>query len=213
MNSGVKMPGLLGRKIGMSNIYDESGNRVPVTMIQAGPCTIMGIRTNEKHGYSALQIGFGERNKKNVSKPVAGYVEKNNLPYSEVVTEFRFESVADFKIGDKIGAEFFTVGEIIKVRGNSKGKGFQGVMKRHGFGGIGMTTHGQSDRLRAPGSIGASSYPSRVFKGQRMAGRVGNESVTIRNLKIVKIIPEKNLILIKGAVPGPINSVVELHKK
>ncbi|HPI37058.1 MAG TPA: 50S ribosomal protein L3 [Ignavibacteriaceae bacterium] len=207
------MPGLLGRKIGMSNIYDESGNRVPVTMIQAGPCTIMGIRTNEKHGYSALQIGFGERNKKNVSKPVAGYVEKNNLPYSEVVTEFRFESVADFKIGDKIGAEFFTVGEIIKVRGNSKGKGFQGVMKRHGFGGIGMTTHGQSDRLRAPGSIGASSYPSRVFKGQRMAGRVGNESVTIRNLKIVKIIPEKNLILIKGAVPGPINSVVELHKK
>ncbi len=207
------MPGLLGRKIGMSNIYDESGNRVPVTMIQAGPCTIMGIRTNEKHGYSALQIGFGERKKKNVSKPVAGYVEKNNLPYSEIVIEFRFESVADFKIGDKIGAEFFTVGEIIKVRGNSKGKGFQGVMKRHGFGGIGMTTHGQSDRLRAPGSIGASSYPSRVFKGQRMAGRVGNESVTIRNLKIVKIIPEKNLILIKGAVPGPINSVVELHKK
>lgn len=207
------MPGLLGRKIGMSNIYDESGNRVPVTMIQAGPCTIMGIRTNEKHGYSALQIGFGERKKKNVSKPVAGYVEKNNLPYSEIVIEFRFESVADFKIGDKIGTEFFTVGEIIKVRGNSKGKGFQGVMKRHGFGGIGMTTHGQSDRLRAPGSIGASSYPSRVFKGQRMAGRVGNESVTIRNLKIVKIIPEKNLILIKGAVPGPINSVVELHKK
>lgn len=213
MNSGDKMPGLLGRKIGMSNIFDESGNRIPVTMIQAGPCTIMNIKTNEKHGYSALQLGFGERKKKNVSKPIAGYIEKNNLPYSEVVREFRFESVTDFKIGDKINTEFFVEGEIIKVRGFSKGKGFQGVVKRHGFGGIGMTTHGQSDRVRAPGSIGASSYPSRVFKGQKMAGRLGNESVTIRNLKIVKIIPEKNLILVKGAVPGAVNNVVELHKK
>ena len=206
------MPGLLGKKLGMSNIFTSKGNRVPVTVIEVGPCRVLQLRTLDKDGYSALQLGFGIK-KKNVTKPVMGFYKKLNLDVSLTTKEFRFENVSDYKIGDEIKVDFFSEGELIKVRGNSKGKGFQGVMRRHGFGGVGGTTHGQSDRLRHPGSIGASSYPSRVFKGHRMAGRMGNTKITISNLQVIKVIAEKNLILVKGAVPGPVNSIIELLKK
>jgi large subunit ribosomal protein L3 len=206
------MSGIIGKKIGMSSVFDAQGDLIPVTVIQAGPCKIVSIRTKEKDGYEALQLGFGQRKEKNISKPVKGQYKKNELTPAAVLKEFKFASIADYKIGDEVKVDLFKEGEKIKVRGKSIGKGFQGVMKRHGFGGVGGTTHGQSDRLRAPGSIGASSYPSRVFKGQRMAGRKGYENVTTTNLKVVKIIPEQNLILIKGAVPGAVNSYVELIK-
>lgn len=206
------MSGLLGKKLGMSNTFTAEGNRIPVTAIEVGPCQVVRIKKADKDGYVALQLGFGEKRKKRLSKPVSGYFEKNNLKLSAHLKEFKFPSVDNYKIGDELNVSFFNEGETIKVRGISIGRGFQGVIKRHGFGGVGGTTHGQSDRERAPGSIGASSYPSRVFKGQRMAGRKGGDNVTIRNLKIVKIIPEKNIILVKGAVPGSVNSIVELHK-
>jgi large subunit ribosomal protein L3 len=207
------MSGIIGRKIGMSNVFNATGELIPVTIIKAGPCKIVSIRTSEKDGYNALQLGFEEKKEKNVSKPVIGQYKKNNLTPSAYLKEFKFPSKEEFKIGDEVKVDLFKEGEKIKVRGKSKGKGFQGVMKRHGFGGVGGTTHGQSDRLRAPGSIGASSYPSRVFKGQRMAGRKGYEKVTVSNLIIEKILADENIILVKGAVPGSINSIVELLKK
>jgi large subunit ribosomal protein L3 len=213
MNFGVKMSGIIGRKIGMSSIYSADGNVIPVTVIQAGPCTVVSIKTVEKDGYQSLQLGYGSKREKNISKPVLGQYKKNNLTPNSVLKEFRFPDISSYKIGDEIKADFFIEGEKIKVRSKSKGKGFQGVMRRHGFGGVGGTTHGQSDRLRAPGSIGSSSYPSRVFKGMKMAGRMGYDNVTISNLKVVKILPEQNLILVKGAVPGSINTIVELLKK
>lgn len=207
------MSGLLGKKIGMTSIFSNEGEIIPVTVIEAGPCRVVTIKTKEKDGYEAVQLGYGSKKEKNITKPLAGHFKKNQLPYSAVLKEFRNFPVSDVKIGDEIKADFFKEGELIKVKGRSKGKGFQGVMKRHGFGGVGGTTHGQSDRLRAPGSIGASSYPSRVFKGQRMAGRMGYDFVTVSNLKVVKIVPEKNIIMVKGAVPGAISSIVELLKK
>ncbi|MDR3609618.1 MAG: 50S ribosomal protein L3 [Ignavibacteriaceae bacterium] len=207
------MSGIIGRKMGMSSVYNNEGNIVPVTVIQAGPCQVVTIKTAEKDGYEALQLGFGSRKEKNISKPVMGQYKKNNLTPSYILKEFSFSEISNYKIGDEIKVDFFKEGEKIKVRSKSKGKGFQGVMRRHGFGGVGGTTHGQSDRLRAPGSIGASSYPSRVFKGQRMAGRMGYENVTVSNLSVVKILPDQNLILVKGAVPGSINTIVELLKK
>ncbi len=207
------MSGIIGRKIGMSNVFNATGDLIPVTIIKAGPCKIVSIRTSGKDGYNALQLGFEEKKEKNISKPVIGQFKKNNLTPVAHLKEFNFSSVEEFKIGDEVRVELFKEGEKIKVRGKSKGKGFQGVMKRHGFGGVGGTTHGQSDRLRAPGSIGASSYPSRVFKGQRMAGRKGYENVTVSNLTVEKILPGENLIFVKGAVPGSINSIVELLKK
>jgi large subunit ribosomal protein L3 len=206
------MSGIIGKKIGMSNVFDAQGDLVPVTVIQAGPCKIVSIRTKEKDGYEAVQLGFGNRKEKNISKPVRGQYKKNKITPAAILKEFKFASTSEYKVGDEIKVDLFTEGEKIKVKGKSIGKGFQGVMRRHGFGGVGGTTHGQSDRLRAPGSIGASSYPSRVFKGQRMAGRKGYENVTISNLRVIKIIPEQNLILIKGAVPGAVNSYVELIK-
>jgi large subunit ribosomal protein L3 len=207
------MPGIIGKKIGMSSVFNAEGESIPVTVILAGPCKVVSIRTQEKEGYSALQLGFGTKKEKNISKPVMGQYKKVEITPSFILKEFRFPSDNELKIGDEIKADFFTEGEKIKVRGKSKGKGFQGVMKRHGFGGVGGTTHGQSDRLRAPGSIGSSSYPSRVFKGMKMGGRTGYENVTVSNLKIVKVLPEENIILVKGAVPGSINSIVELIKK
>lgn len=207
------MSGLLGQKIGMTSVYNDHGDLVPVSVIKAGPCKIVSIRTKEKDGYHALQLGFGEKKEKRVSKPVLGQFKKNELAPLKVLREFKFPSEQEFKIGDEINVSIFTEGEKIKVRAKTKGKGFQGVMRRHGFGGVGGETHGQSDRLRAPGSIGASSSPSRVFKGQRMAGRMGYENVTISNLKIIKVIPEQNLILVRGAVPGAINTIVELLKR
>jgi len=207
------MPGILGKKIGMTSIFNAEGDLVPVTVIQAGPCKVVSIRDEKKDGYSAVAIGFGTKKEKNVTKPVLGQFKKNNLPVFRTVKEFKGFDSSAIKIGDEIKVDMFNEGEIIKVRGTSKGKGFQGVMKRHNFGGVGGTTHGQSDRLRAPGSIGSSSYPSRVFKGQRMAGRQGSDNVTIRNLRVIKVLPEDNLIMVKGAVPGSINSTVELIKK
>jgi large subunit ribosomal protein L3 len=207
------MLGILGKKIGMSAIFDEKGIRIPVTIIQAGPCTITAIKSDETVGYNALQIGYGQIREKNMTKPVIGHFKKNNLTPVRHLKEFRVDSVVDYKIGDSLDVNIFKEGEKIKVSGRSKGKGFQGVMKRHGFGGVGGTTHGQSDRLRAPGSIGSSSYPSRVFPGMKMAGRTGNDNVSIRNLQVVKILAEKNIILVKGAVPGATNSIVELYKK
>lgn len=206
------MPGLLGKKIGMSNVFNSDGNIIPVTVIEVGPCKVLQVRTIDKNGYNAIQLGFGVK-KRNVNKPDAGFYAKNNLEVARTVKEFRYDDVVDFKIGDEIKVDFFTEGEKIKVRGISKGKGFQGVMRRHGFGGVGGTTHGQSDRLRAPGSIGSSSYPSRVFKGMKMAGRMGNDNVTVQNLRVIKVISEKNLLLVKGAIPGAVNSIVELYKK
>lgn len=213
MNIGDKMSGIIGKKLGMSNIFGQDGEIIPVTVIQAGPCNVVNIRTKEKDGYEALQLSFGERKEKHTSKPLAGQFKSSGLKPAKFLKEFRSFNLADYKIGDTIGAEFFVEGEKIKVRGKNKGKGFQGVMRRHNFGGVGGTTHGQSDRLRAPGSIGASSYPSRVFKGQRMAGRMGYENVTIAGLKVVKVIPEQNLIFVKGAVPGAVNTILELIKK
>jgi large subunit ribosomal protein L3 len=207
------MSGLLGQKIGMTSVYNEKGDLVPVSVIKAGPCKVVSVRTKEKDGYNALQLGFGEKKEKRVSKPVLGQFKKNELAPLKVLKEFKFTSEQEFKVGDEINVSLFTEGEKIKVRARTKGKGFQGVMRRHGFGGVGGETHGQSDRLRAPGSIGASSYPSRVFKGQKMAGRMGYENVTISNLKVFKVIPEQNLILVRGAVPGAINSIVELLKR
>jgi large subunit ribosomal protein L3 len=206
------MPGLIGKKIGMSNMFDASGELIPVTVIEAGPCRVVSVRTKEKNGYDALQLGFGSGKEKKISKPVLGQFKKAGLDHSAVLNEFKFPADLNLKIGDEIKVDLFQEGEKIKVRGKSKGKGFQGVVRRHHFGGIGMITHGQSDRVRAPGSIGASSHPSRVFKGQKMAGRMGYTYVTVSNLKVVKIIPEQNLIMIKGAVPGAINSIVELIK-
>lgn len=212
MNIGVKMSGIIGKKIGMTSIFGNDGEIIPVTVIEAGPCTVVDIKTTEKDGYQALQLGFGSVKENKVNKPLAGHFKKNNLTPKRVLKEFKNFNVSEFKIGDEIKCSIFNEGDIIKVSGTSKGKGFQGVVRRHGFGGIGMTTHGQSDRVRAPGSIGASSYPSRVFKGQRMAGRMGYDNVTIRGLKVVKVDPERNLIFVKGAVPGAINSIVELTK-
>ena len=206
------MPGILGKKIGMTSIFNAEGDLVTVTVIQAGPCKVVSIRDKEKDGYSAVLVGFEDKKEKNISKPVLGQFKKNNLSPLKNVKEFKGFDTSSIKVGDEIRVDLFQEGDVIKVRGKSKGKGFQGVMKRHNFGGVGGTTHGQSDRLRAPGSIGASSYPSRVFKGQRMAGRMGFDNVTVRNLKVIKVISEDNLMMVKGAVPGAINSIVELIK-
>ena len=206
------MSGIIGKKIGMTNIFNSEGEAVPVTIIEAGPCKVLDIKTKEKDGYIALKLGFGNRKDKHVSKPLAGQFKKNNISPARVIREFRNFEVPEVKIGDEIKCNLFKEGDLVKVKGKSKGKGFQGVMRRHGFGGVGGTTHGQSDRLRAPGSIGASSYPSRVFKGQRMAGRTGNEFVTVRGLRIIKVDEQKNLVFVKGAVPGAVNSIVELIK-
>lgn len=206
------MIGLLGKKTGMTRIFDENGNVIPVTIVEAGPCYVTQIKTKEIDGYSAVQLGFDEKKPKNITKPLLGHFNKANVTPKRVLSEFRNYDLKEIKLGQEISVDIFSVGDKLSVQGISKGKGFQGVVKRHGFGG-GPVTHGQSDRLRAPGSIGASSYPSRVFKGQRMAGRMGGTKVTIRNLQVVKIDKEQNLIFIKGAIPGHINSYVKLIKK
>ncbi len=206
------MPGLLAKKLGMTNIFAEDGTMIPVTVLQAGPCSVITVKTKEKDGYEAIQLGFGEKKEKLVRKPQLEYYKKVGLKPAAFLKEFRNFETAKYKVGDELKVEIFTVGDKVKVVGKSKGKGFQGVMRRHNFGGVGGTTHGQSDRLRAPGSIGSSSYPSRVFKGQRMAGRMGFTQITVRNLKVVKILPEQNIVMVKGAVPGAINSIVEINK-
>ena len=206
------MPGLLGKKLGMTSIYDENGTSIPVTALEVGPCKVYAVRTKDVDGYEALQLGFGSAKPKKVAKPQSEYYKKIGLDAPKYLKEFKGFETDAYKVGDEIKVDFFTEGEKVKVAGKSKGKGFQGVMKRHGFGGVGGATHGQHNRLRAPGSIGQSSYPSRVFKGTRMAGRKGYESFTTSGLKVVKIIPEKNILMVKGAVPGSVNSIVEIKK-
>jgi large subunit ribosomal protein L3 len=206
------MPGLIGRKIGMTSVFTADGELVPVTVIKVDPCKVVNIKSKERDGYEAVQLGFGNKKEKNVSKPLTGYYKKNNFSPFILLKEFKGFDTSKMKIGDEVKADMFLEGEKIKVKGKSIGKGFQGVMKRHGFGGVGGTTHGQSDRLRAPGSIGQSSSPSRVFKGQRMAGRMGNKNFTIANLSVVKVNSDENIIMVKGAVPGSVNSIVELLK-
>lgn len=205
------MLGILGRKIGMTTMFEESGNAVPCTVIEAGPCVITQIKTKDKDGYSAVQFGFGTKKEKHTAKSQRGVFKKLNISPARYTKEIKDFPVNDLKVGDVVKVDIFKVGEKVKVTGTSKGKGFQGGVKRHNFSG-GVRTHGQSDRERAPGSIGASSYPSRVFKGQRMAGRMGNDQVTLRNLKVVKILPDSNLILIKGAIPGANTGFVEIYK-
>lgn len=205
------MAGLLGKKIGMTRIYDDSGNVIPVTVIQAGPCYVTQIKTEDNDGYDAIQLGFDHKKEKNMTKPLLGHLKKNNVPAIRKVKEFYFIDSKKMKLGDRVTVDIFTPGDFVKVKGLSKGRGFMGVVKRHGFRG-GPVTHGQSDRLRAPGSLGQSSYPSRVFKGLKMAGHMGDQRVAISGLKIVKIDGENNLLYIKGAVPGARNNYLEIHK-
>ncbi|UGU14552.1 50S ribosomal protein L3 [Sinomicrobium kalidii] len=205
------MSGLIGKKIGMTSIFDENGKNVPCTVIEAGPCVVTQVRTNEVDGYEALQLGFDDKAEKRANKAELGHFKKAGVSPKKRIVEFQgFEG--EFKLGDTITVEHFTEGEFVDVVGTSKGKGFQGVVKRHGFGGVGQATHGQHNRLRAPGSIGAASYPSRVFKGMRMAGRTGAEKVTVENLKVLKVVPEKNLVVVKGCVPGHKNAYVIVQK-
>ena len=205
------MSGLIGKKIGMTSLFDEKGKNMPCTVIQAGPCVVTQVRTDAVDGYEAVQLGFEDKLEKHVVKPEAGHFKKANTKSKKKVVEFQnFEE--DLKLGDTINVEHFKVGDFVDVSGISKGKGFQGVVKRHGFAGVGQSTHGQHNRLRAPGSIGAASYPARVFKGMRMAGQTGNSKVKVLNLRVIKVIPEKNLLVIKGCVPGHKNSYVIIQK-
>ncbi len=206
------MPGMLGKKIGMTSVYAEGGEIIPVTVLQTGPCNVVAIRTKDKDGYEALQLGYGVKKEKQLTNPVSGYYKKHNISPAAILKEFKDFDVSEYKIGDTVLVDIFNEGDPIKITGKSKGKGFQGVMKRHGFGGVGGRTHGQGDRERAPGSIGQSSYPSRVFKGTKMAGRTGYKKFTHTGSEVVKVIPEKNLLLVKGAVPGSVNSIVEINK-
>ena len=205
------MSGLIGKKVGMTSIFDENGKNVPCTIIEAGPCVVTQVRTKEVDGYDALQLGFDDKAEKRATKAELGHFKKAGTSVKKKVVEFQgFEN--NYKLGDTITVDFFTEGEFVDITGTSKGKGFQGVVRRHGFGGVGQTTHGQHNRLRAPGSVGASSYPSRVFKGMRMAGRMGAEKVTVQNLKVLKVVADKNLLVVKGCIPGHKNAYVTIHK-
>jgi large subunit ribosomal protein L3 len=205
--------GILGKKIGMTSLFDENGEVIPCTVIEAGPCYVTQIRTKEKDGYEAVQLGFDEKRDRLVNKPLKGHFVKAATKMLRLMREFKGFNGTTLKAGDEIKVDMFLPGDIVDVSGKSKGRGFQGVVKRHHFGGVGMTTHGASDRVRAPGSIGGSSYPSRVFKGMRMGGRMGFERVTVKNLKVVKVIPESNILIIRGSVPGAINGYLEIEKK
>ena len=197
----------------MTSIYDASGKVVPCTVIEAGPCVVTQVKTVETDGYSAIQLAYDEKKEKNTTKSLKGHFEKAGTTPKKVLREFtRFEEGHQKSLGDMLDVTVFEEGEFVDVSGTSKGKGFQGVVKRHGFGGVGDATHGQHNRLRAPGSMGASSYPSRVFKGMRMAGQMGNAKVKVINLQIVKIVKEKNLLLVKGSVPGANGSYIIIER-
>ncbi|CAM3520696.1 50S ribosomal protein L3 [Zobellia roscoffensis] len=205
------MSGLIGKKVGMTSIFDENGKNIPCTVIEAGPCVVTQVRTEEVDGYNALQLGFDDKADKRANKAEAGHFKKAGTSPKKKVVEFQgFDE--DYKLGDTVSVDVFVEGEFVDVIGTSKGKGFQGVVKRHGFGGVGQATHGQHNRLRAPGSIGAASYPARVFKGMKMAGRMGGDRVTVQNLRVLKVVPEKNLLVVKGAVPGHKNAYVTIEK-
>ena len=204
------MPGIIGRKIGMTSIYSAEGKAMPCTVIEAGPCVVTQVKTQDRDGYEAVQLGFGDRKDKNTPNALKGHFKKAKTEPKAKLVEFKgFDGL---NLGDTVGVDIFEEGEYVDVVGTSKGKGFQGVVKRHGFGGVGQSTHGQHNRLRAPGSIGAASYPARVFKGMRMAGQTGNGRVKIENLQILKVMADKNLIVVKGSVPGAKGSTVTIEK-
>ena len=204
------MPGLIGKKIGMTSIYSAEGKATPCTIIEAGPCVVTQVKSEEKDGYNAVQLAYGEKSDKNTPKALQGHFKKAKTTPKQKIAEF--DGFEDANLGDVFSADLFAEGEFVDVQGTSKGKGFQGVVKRHGFGGVGQSTHGQHNRLRAPGSIGAASYPARVFKGMRMAGQTGNAKVTQPNLQVVKVLADKNLILVKGSIPGAKGSFVKILK-
>jgi large subunit ribosomal protein L3 len=214
------MAGIIGIKIGMSSLYDEQGNNIPCTMIQAGPCVVTQIKNIETDGYSAIQLGFVDKKSIRTKKSEFGHAKKANTSAKKVYAEFKnnFFNTSDdgqtnlieFKLGDVVNIDFLKEGEYVDVTSTSKGKGFQGVVKRHGFAGVGDATHGQHNRMRAPGSIGAASYPARVFKGMRMAGRMGGKQVTVKNLQVLQILKDKNVIIVKGAIPGPNNGYLNI---
>ncbi len=205
------MSGILGKKIGMTSIYDENGKNIPCTVIEAGPCVVTQVRTLENDGYEAIQLAFEEKKDKHTTRALKGHFKKAGTTPKRLLSEFtRFEEKKKF--GDIVDVTVFSEGEFVDVKGTSKGKGFQGVVKRYNFKGVNDATHGQHNRLRAPGSIGASSYPSRVFKGMRMAGRTGGDTVKVLNLQVMKIVPEKNLLVVKGSIPGPNNSYVKIER-
>ena len=205
------MSGLIGKKIGMTSIFDENGKNMPCTVIQAGPCVVTQVRTEEKDGYEAVQLGFDDKTEKSAIKAEMGHAKKAGTSVKKKVVEFQgFEE--EYKLGDTITVAHFEEGEFVDVTGTSKGKGFQGVVKRHGFAGVGQATHGQHNRLRAPGSIGAASYPARVFKGMRMVGRMGTDTVKVQNLRVLKVVEDQNLLVVKGCVPGHKNAYVKIEK-
>jgi large subunit ribosomal protein L3 len=206
------MSGIIGKKIGMTSFFSAEGQLVACTVIEAGPCVVTQVKTKEKDGYEAIQLGFAEAKEKNTSKPMLGHFKKAETTPKRKVVEFKDFS-KEVKLGDTVLAQdIFVEGDFVDVVGTSKGKGFQGVVKRHGFSGVGGQTHGQHNRLRAPGSLGPGSTPGRVFPGIKMAGRTGGDRVKVQNLKILKVLPEKNLILISGSIPGAINSYVIIEK-
>ncbi|MCB0495699.1 MAG: 50S ribosomal protein L3 [Cyclobacteriaceae bacterium] len=210
------MSGIIGRKIGMTSLYSAEGKNIPCTVVEAGPCVVTQVKDAETDGYTAVQLAYGERKEKNTPKALKGHFDKAKTTPKQHVVEFRDFRV-EFEGGVQLGQELkveeiFKEGDFVDVSGTTKGKGFQGVVKRHNFGGVGQQTHGQHNRLRAPGSIGGASYPARVFKGMRMAGRTGGSKAKVTNLQVLKIMPEKNLIVISGSIPGPKNSTVILEK-
>ena len=205
------MPGLIGKKIGMTSVFSADGKNIPCTVIEVGPCVVTQVKTGENDGYAALQLGFIEKKEKHTTKPEAGHFAKAGVAPQRHLAEFKnFEG--EYKLGDTITVDFLNDTKFVDVIGTSKGKGYQGVVKRHGFGGVGQSTHGQHNRLRAPGSIGACSYPAKVFKGMRMAGQMGHDRVTVQNLQVVKVMPENNLLIVKGSIPGHKGSIVLIEK-
>ena len=204
------MAGLIAKKIGMTSIFDESGKNIACTIIEAGPCVVTQLKTFEKDGYKAVQLGFGQKKIKNINKAKLGHLKKSKTKNLNKLVEFNFDNEPE--LGSELKVDLFNVGDYVTVTGNSKGKGFQGVVKRHGFAGVGDATHGQHNRMRAPGSIGAASYPAKVFKGMRMAGQMGNQRVKVENLEVLNIDTEKNIIVVKGAVPGCNNSFILIEK-
>lgn len=204
------MSGIIGRKIGMTSIYSAEGKSLPCTLVEAGPCVVTQVKTTDRDGYDAVQLGFGNRKEKNTPNALKGHFKKANTAPKARLVEFKgFENL---NAGDEVNVSIFEEGEFVDVTGTSKGKGFQGVVRRHNFGGVGQSTHGQHNRLRAPGSIGACSYPARVFKGMRMAGQMGNKRRTQANLEILKVLADRNILIIKGSIPGANNSYVTIYK-
>ncbi|XOD67959.1 MAG: 50S ribosomal protein L3 [Flavobacteriales bacterium Tduv] len=206
------MSGIIGKYIGMTSLFDESGKNIPCSVIEAGPCAVLQIKTLENDGYSSVQLGFDEKKEKKTTKALQGHFKKAGVSPKKKLVEFYGDFINGLKLGDQITVNLFNEGEFVDITGISKGKGFQGVVKRHGFSGVGQSTHGQHNRLRSPGSIGAGSDPSRVFKGTRMAGKMGNVQVIIQNLRVLKVDSEKNLLVVKGAVPGPKNSYLIIRR-